>query len=488
MTHNSTIITQAHALQLALAHPDAAILIVNETERGACKFLAAIKAQISDNELLRALFNDRLPAEPEKSCEKWSETEVTLPRSVGRKEPTFQAIGIGGAITGMHPDCCIVDDMISDEAMENARVGLFTIMEKTNRWVSRLRPIMNKGEPWMGMIFVGTSWWENDSYQFIRQEYGYGERPRTYRLKAAIEGTDVSVQAQRIGDIAIFERPIIEKGTSWFPERWTDEQLAKMRVADSLLFNANMMLNPTAPELVTFKPQWRRYYEWYSPNQVFYRDHGLKDCYALIPDLDCIASVDPAFTERGKEDSRQALVVTGGTPEGLRLILLASATRQSMDGFLTDIVDALKRYAPRKLLIEKAGQQLTFINEVRRRLNAANLRTVVTEVSPAGHNKDLRIAALEPFFERGLIVGERNQHDFWTEYASFPRGKLKDLLDALAYQPPFWHLAPDAGTFVPGREQERVRQELANLYARMGVQPLEAPQPDRWRRADGSRR
>ena len=480
----STCITQAYAIQQAMAHPDIAILICNETERGATKFLAAIKAQLTDNAFLRALFPDRIPQNPDKECPKWSETEVILPRESKRQESTFSAIGVGGSITGQHPDIAIVDDMFSDEAMENALIGSFAIFDKINRWVARLIPIVNKTEPWHGILWVGTPWFEDDSYHYIEKAFGYGQEPVEYLMRHAWEEGTVNVRCYVVGDLAVFHRPILENGTSFFPERWTDDVLNKMRATDTLLYNANMMLNPSAPEVVVFKPAWKRYYTWNGTNEVRYRNQELKDCSIRIEDLDVVVSVDPAFTEGGQTSSKQALVATGGTPEGLRLLLKAQATRQSLEGFVTDIVQCCKTMKARKLLLEKAGQQITFIKDVRAALDAESVRVSIEEVPPGGKNKDKRIATLETFFERGQIFGHLDHADFWREYDGFPRGKWKDLLDALAYQPPFWTILGTRGQ--PKAAQQRADKEVAELYARMGLQRANAGKGDV--REDGSKR
>jgi len=482
----STIITQGFMLQRALKYPDIAMLVVNETERGATKFLAAIKNQIMDNQLLRALFPERCPSDPEKECAKWSESEIILPgRTAGRKESTIQAIGVGGSITGLHPDLAVIDDMISDEAAENARAGLFSTMEKTNRWISRLRPIVNTGQPHFGLVWVGTPWWEDDSYTYVEKAFGYGDRKTQYILKHETPSGRVQVPAYRTGDIAVFARPILEDGTSWFPERWPDEKLAKMRVDDPLLFAANMMLDPRAPEITTFKPEWRRYYTWANGTTLQYRDHALKDCIATVDDLNVIVSVDPAFSEVGRpQDARQAIIATGGTEEGYRMLLRAKVTRQTLDGFIADIVETCKTFKAKKLRLEKAGQQAAFNQQVRRALNDANIMVSVLEETTGSKNKDVRIEALSPYFERGMVYGDRNQHDFWREYDTFPRGKLKDLLDALSAQITHWQ-SGQVGSAVGNK---RVQQELDALYARMGV-PAPAGSAKDWRtRVDGSRR
>lgn len=805
----STCVTQGYGIQLALKYPDIAILITNETERGAMKFLDAIKQQFTDNAMLRALFPERIPLNPEKDCRKWSATEVVLPRSTTRQESTFSAIGVGGAITGQHPDVAIVDDMFSDDAMENARAGVFSEFDKINRWIDRLRPLVNSTEPHHGILVVGciargsrvlmengtwkpiqdvevgekvwsydvlsqslmtkkvtgvipqgvaptvtvktdrhelrttpdhpflaasggsrphmakwrradkllsttpavvetlqglperdgsaptdwmwllgfmwgdgwvtkyekgdrvqysvhfahgsdsvlaervagifknlfgcnvkrgrkgctriesreaaetleragltpgvgakekrlpqwlfgaaphekreflaglicadghsdkyiakqrkskprfrlstssrrlaydvydlaltcqvrpcrpwtrtrtikaphspepivsteyivalafepeaeplrrwkvrsveesepvevfdltvedtanffcegfcvhnTPWFEGDSYDYIEKSFGYGEQKQEYKVRHQWEQGTVEVSCYVVGDLAVYHRPILENGTSFFPERWPDDKIAKLRAASPELCAANMDLNPTSPEIVVFKPMWKRYFQWDGINMVRYRDQKLTDKHAFLDDLDVVMSVDPGFTEGGNTSSRQAIIVTGGVDENLRLLLKASAERQSQEGFLRTIVDDVRKYRPRKLLLEKAGQQIAWIGQVRQALNDADLRVSIEEVVPGGKNPNVRIATLETFFERGQILGHLDQHDFWREYDGFPRSKFNDLLVALSYQPPFWHLSGNPTQSVPNRQKKRVDDELNRLYQKMGV-------------------
>lgn len=481
----STVITQAHAIQWVLQDPGTAILIANETERGATKFLGEIKHHFESNDLLRALFPELIP--PDFRSVKWSESEATIVRPSSRKEATFMAVGEGAAITGLHPDKIILDDLISDEAMENARAGVWSLMDKANRWIDRLRPIVNLGSPFWEIVVVGTHWWENDIYTHVEEAFGYGQPPRRVTLACQVEdGETQSLTPYRTGDIAVFKRGILESGKSYFPEKWSDEDCAKLRVADPVLFAANLMNDPRAPEVTLFKPGWRRYFTWANPEVVSFTDATGKMRHERVADLDRILSIDPAFTEGGTSDSRQALLVTGGTDDGLRMILAAEATKQNVEAFAQRIVTACERFRPRKVLIEKAGQQLAFVLDIKKRLHDRRIATVVEEVQPGGKNKDVRIATLEAWFQRGLVYGEQNQTEFWQEYDAFPRGKYKDLLDALAYQVAHWKvLAPDQEGTVNG--EQRAQEEVRRLMQRMGRAPM-APSTGGRYRADGSRR
>jgi hypothetical protein len=72
------------------------------------------------------------------------------------------------------------------------------------------------------------------------------------RVKRA-NGTTVQIPTYRVGDLAVFRRAAIEDGHSIAPEKWSLEDLAKIRLRDSALFAANYMNRPADDVTATFK-------------------------------------------------------------------------------------------------------------------------------------------------------------------------------------------------------------------------------------------
>ena len=130
-TGKTTILTQAYVTQLLCGNRELSIMIANEKEQNAKDFLYAIKQQFEVNALLRALFPEVLPLDFNDTV--WSASRIILNREFARKEPSVFVIGVGGTVTGAHPDIIIVDDMISREAAENARAGSWQIMHGVSR-------------------------------------------------------------------------------------------------------------------------------------------------------------------------------------------------------------------------------------------------------------------------------------------------------------------------------------------------------------------
>lgn len=465
----TSVVTQAYTIQCVCADPNTSILIVNEKEQTARDFLSEIKHQFESNEFLRALFPEVIP--PDLNDTTWSASRIVLQRSTGRKEPTIFVIGVGGTVIGLHPDKIICDDIISREAMENARAGSWQIMHQTNRWIHQLEPLLSSNaKPFPEVIFVGTRWFHQDSYEHIDEAYGMGAEKQSFLLKTKLEdGTLQSLPAYRQGDLASFKRAAIEDGRSTFPEKWDLEKLAKLRVRDEGLFAANYMNEPSDELTAVFKPDWIHYYDWLDDTTLRFTDGiGAKRTYAL-QDLDILIFVDPGgFAARQVEDrANAAIVVTASTPKGEHLILEADSERDTFLGCIRKVVDKTRRYTPRRVYVEVAGQQAAFVELLRRDAQTANLAMSLETVKPGTQAKEARILTLEPYFQRGqLYIGKSAAfHQFLQQYKTFPRAARLDLLDALGYGPQCWR------KHSTGQQTQTQRQqaELETYYQRRGL-------------------
>jgi hypothetical protein len=467
----TSTITRALAIQLICGNPDISILLCNEREQNAKDFLKAIQWHFESNDFLRALFPEIIPKDFNATT--WSASRFIVPRTTGRQEPTMFVAGVGGTVTGMHPDVVIVDDMISREAMENARAGSWQIMHQTNRWINQLRPLLSKQYDRWRIYFIGTRWWHGDSYDHIALAYGYGEAETTYTLRLPLSSGEVQVlTATRAGDLVTFKRSAIENGRSSFPEKWSLEDLAKMRLVDEALFACNMMNNPSDERTATFKESWLKYYDWLSEHQLTFTDGaGAKRILALA-DLDVLMFVDPGgFALRQVEDrARPAVAVVGDDRRGTYLVLDIYNEKDTFLAAIQQIVAWCTRYNPRKIYVERAGQQAAFAALLREELRKVGLAVVVddTTLKPGVTQKEVRILALEPYFQRGQIVVGKGAafHTFREQYTQFPRTARFDVLDVLAYLPRA--VKPRAGSGARS-QSDRQNEELAVYRARRGL-------------------
>lgn len=466
----TSLLTRARTIQLIAGDPNISILIYNEVELTAQSFVGTIKWHFESNEFFRALFPEIIP--PDFNATTWSASRMVVPRTTGRSEATVFTAGVGGTKTGMHPDVIIVDDMISREAMENARAGSWQIMHQTNRWINQVRSLISKQYKRWRIYFIGTRWWHGDSYDHINLAYGYGEPPTTYTLRIVLPNGEVQVlPIERAGDLVTFRRAAIENGRSSFPEKWSLEDLAKQRIVDEALFACNMMNNPSDEHTATFKNGWLKTYDWLDEHQFIHIDGSGAKRIVEIRDLDVLMLVDPGgFAKRQVEDrARPAVVVVGDDRKGTYFVLDIYNEKDTFLAAIQQIVAWCTRYGPRKIYSERAGQQAAFAALLRVEIAKAGLSTVVddTTLKPGTTQKEVRILALEPYFQRGQIVVGKGAafHTFREQYTQFPRTARFDVLDVLAYLPRVVRPRPNKA----GSTEQRRAEELAAYRVRRGL-------------------
>lgn len=469
----STCCTQGYAIQAACRNPDTSLMLANEKEENAARFLRSIKQEFEANELLRALFPEVIPETFQN--QRWSVTEADVKRAGRRKEPTFFVTGTGGTVTGMHPDEIIVDDMLSVDAMQNAKVGARQITAQLNDWTHTLPALVNTGARPHGITYIGTRWFHGDSYEHLHEYHGNGERPVYYNLKVKLpDGTTQTLQAYRQGDLAVFRRSAIEHGQSIFPEKWDLERLAKMRMADPVLFANNYMNLPSDDVTSAFKESWLRTYQWTEGNTAIrYTDAAGQVRVTNTASLDRLLIVDPGgfgTTQGAKGDrARAACILTGSTPDfQTHFVLKAYSERDTYLACIREVVAWVSQDQPRKVVVEQTGQQMAFVDKLREEMLRAGVRTPIETITPKNKDKDLRILELEPFFQQGQVyIGSGPQWlEFRQQYAQWPRAMRRDLLDVLAYGPVVWR-KPQRGDSLSHEKRQRA-EEARYLQMRYG--------------------
>lgn len=142
------------------AGTDTRIMLAGETERRATNNLSVIQAAFEGNRLLRALWPQCCWENPRKEAPKWNKIEMVLPRTIDYPDPTIQAIGVGGAITGARHDVHIKDDLISFEAANS-----MVVMETAISWHLASRALLDND--YSLEFIIGTRWAVHDLYDMI---------------------------------------------------------------------------------------------------------------------------------------------------------------------------------------------------------------------------------------------------------------------------------------------------------------------------------
>ena len=453
----SSMITKGLPILRVLRDPEYATGIANETAELASTFLQDIKAEFESNQLLQILFPEVIPDDFRATVWK-ADRIITKRKKSNPTSPTVLATGVGGTKTGVHQNEWIGDDLLSQNAAEAAYRGNAAEIEATNRWITRLQPLLKspKRDP---IKFIGTRWWEGDSYEFVEDFWGHEEERKeflwTLKLpaqKLEWEGGIVdrppetqTIKLYRRGEVAVFKFPAIDaNGRAIFPERYNLEELQQMQEEDPVFYAGQYLLEPTAGAASILDPAWLNTYE-IDGNAILFDNTttGRKE-YLPLKDLTVLISVDPAFSKKSSA-ARTAIPVVG--TDGERLFLLEDFAERldSEDDIAAHVVNFYLRYRNYgckipKIFVETIVAQVAVANAIRRRFREEGLgEPPLEEIKSHGQkSKVMRIYGLEHYGKRGIIYYHKTQTKFFMEWVSFPRAILRDLLDAIAFQVDEW--------------------------------------------------
>jgi len=204
--------------------PNIRIKVVSKTREMAKEFLYAVKQRLTSpsySELQRRY----APADGFKATsDKWTADAIYLERDSGEKDPTLQALGIGGQIYGARADLIILDDTVT---LSNANE-----YEKQIRWIQQ--EVLTRVGPTGKILVVGTRVDPVDLYREIRNpdRYPEGESPWTYlAMPAVLEFDDEPSKWATLWPHS--DRPwandLAEPDESGFYPRWDGTRLKQRR-------------------------------------------------------------------------------------------------------------------------------------------------------------------------------------------------------------------------------------------------------------------
>jgi hypothetical protein len=182
--YKSTIITFAGVIQEVLRYPEIKIAIFSATRPMATAFLAQIKNEFENRDLLKEVYADVLYKEPrtlgpDGRPAKWSlERGITVKLKSNPKEATIEAHGlIDGQPTSRHFDLHVYDDMVTQD-----HLSAEAIRKTTERWELADNLGSHLGvRKWM----AGTRYHFADTYSIVMERGSM--KPRIY--PATVNGT-----------------------------------------------------------------------------------------------------------------------------------------------------------------------------------------------------------------------------------------------------------------------------------------------------------
>ena len=174
----STVITVNYCVYRIAMDPNIKITIVSKTQERAKEYLYSIKQRLSHERWAKMQAVYGSAGGWKEDADTWKADRIYLSRDSTEKDPTVQALGVGGQITGARSNLIILDDVVTTS---NAHEW-----EKQLLWLQRdvVTRLGDSGK----LLIVGTRIASNDLYREIRNpdHWTGGKTPFTYMSMPAV--------------------------------------------------------------------------------------------------------------------------------------------------------------------------------------------------------------------------------------------------------------------------------------------------------------
>ena len=361
-------------------YPNPRILMIGETKEMAIKRLAQVKGHLENNpKILRDYGNLQ--------GEKWLQSMIYCKRTKPYRDPTLEAVGVGGAVTGGHFTHVLIDDPISKQNSKTEH-----LRELTSTWFnSTVQPLLN---PNGVMVLIGTRKHFQDLYYEVIK-------------KVAERGAKWDI---------ICKNAILDEKTQTvlWPERMTYQALMdeKADIGPSA-FASEYMNSPVPPEGLHFKASWLKWV----PDEMIPKP----------PNITYHTWWDPAF---GTSDiaCNNAIAVFGVTPDNRLYLVDMVRFKGDLDMSFAQLLLVYETWKPKYMYAESNFMQKVIIDAMR--------KVAMLPLISVDQHKDkiARIQSMEPYYASGRIIHrDCPQIRSWVveEYLPFfSKGVLVDGMDA----------------------------------------------------------
>ena len=370
--------------------PTVRIKVVSKTQMMAKEFLYAVKQRLTSPFYID-LQRRFAPADGFKAtADKWTQDAIYIERESGEKDPTLQALGIGGQIYGARADLIILDDCVT---LSNA--GEY---DKQIRWIQQ--EVLTRIGPTGKLLIVGTRVDPIDMYRELRNNdrYPEGKSPWTYLAMPAVlefdEKPENWVTLWPRSDKPWAGDPVDSDADGLFP-RWDGTRLKQRRsVLDSKTWAMVYQQQDVESEAV------------FAPELVRAAANGLRGCGPLVPGAPgypsdtfgfyTVCAMDPAMS-----GDTFTVAVSGDRSTKRRYLLDASRMPAPTPQRIREIIfQWTERYKPSVWVIEKNAFQLflTQDEEINSFLQSRGIRLVQHYTGNNKMDLEYGVASLAPLF------------------------------------------------------------------------------------------
>jgi hypothetical protein len=370
--------------------PNVRIKLVSKTQQMAKEFLYAVKQRLTAPawaELQRRY----APVEGFKAtAEKWTQDAIYLERDSGEKDPTLQALGIGGQIYGARADLIILDDCVT---LANA-----SEYEKQIRWIQQ--EVLTRVGPTGKILVVGTRVDPLDMYREMRnpERYPDNKSPWTYlAMPAVLEFNDkvdkwITLWPKSDRPWAADDSQPDEDGL--YP-RWDGVRLKQRRgVLDPKTW-AMVYQQQDVESTAIFTPECVRG-SVNALRQVGPLTAGVPGHPDVLNDQYVVCSMDPAMS-----GDTFSIAYAGDRTTGKRYLLEASRIPAPTPQQIRELIKGwTEKYKPKVWVIEKNAFQLflTQDEEINKFLASRGIRLVQHYTGANKMDAEFGVASMAPLF------------------------------------------------------------------------------------------
>jgi len=386
-------------------------LLAGSTATNSSMRLTRVQRVFTSNPLFQALFPEYAVLDTRR--QKWTEFVAMLPRKHDFVEATFEAMGVGGRVTGRHYDIIITDDLVDETCLGPDGLPSETMMNAAIQWHDYMDFLFDVPEKGIE-VMPCTRWAMNDLVGHIIENDKRYEVTRHSALGGCCE-----------------DHP---DNTVLFPEQFTREALEVQRKKDPYKFALQMLNNPIDKDITDIQTSWLEYYDFNKRGDITLHDGKT----VPIHRLNVYTTIDPAFKTKSKND--YTAIVTFGITSPFKIFILdIKRMRASPELIIDGLLDTVTRWRPLSVGVETVAAQLVLKSFIEYIARERDIQLNLVELKPPKNApKETRIRALVPYFRNHQIYLSLGMNELLDEIERFPFGNHDDLLDALAYGQQLW--------------------------------------------------
>ena len=405
----STAITLAYILTVMLTRKKSFCLLVSDTESQASEFLMSIKAELEDNEPLRAEYGI-------KGLEKDTETNIICSTNDGHRF-RIQAKGSEQKVRGIkwgnqRPDLIVCDDLENDEIVMNPERR-----KKFLRWFMNALIPCGSDTCWVRVVgtilhldsmlnrLIEDPTWESLLFKAHNADWSEILWPEKFPKEVLLE-IRAGFEAQNNLD------------------GWSQEFLNNPVTTDNAFFNRNYFYD--------FERDGDKETVWIKDAETGQMRSP------LLPNLEYFAAADFAISERERADYT-VIIVGGMSPEGILHIVDVKRFRGDSDEIIEELLATQKMWGINTFTFETEKIDKALGPFLEREMQRKNIWLNIHKETPT-KSKTMRAASIRAMHKSGSIRYDKKAlwyPDFYTELSmvgdSGPRGKHDDMFDSFAY-------------------------------------------------------